>query len=241
MNSYYQSLIAEIQKKIDGKAYQEAYDLIHQEISLPYVPQDCLAILESYQQECLPHIRKEHTLGMDTILSWIYEDPSKQEQVIPFMKDLNLRQYTKEVQDLLNAELLDESKGELIEYLMEQKIDTPFKIEKNGLDITFIPSSILCEEIDPVAIEVRAYLDAWFSNDDPAFLNFCMTLLHQEILVRRPFDLNEEEALPIAKAIVRLVYAALMRDDELEDFTEKKDLTKVQDTILWIERRGEFK
>ena len=49
-----------------------------------------------------------------------------------------------------------------------------------------------------------------------------MTLLHQEILVRRPFDLNEEEALPIAKAIVRLVYAALMRDDELEDFTEKK-------------------
>ena len=221
MNSYYQSLIAEIQKKIDGKAYQEAYDLIHQEISLPYVPQDCLAILE--------------------ILSWIYEDPSKQEQVIPFMKDLNLRQYTREVQDLLNAELLDESKGELIEYLMEQKIDTPFKIEKNGLDITFIPSSILCEEIDPVAIEVRAYLDAWFSNDDPAFLNFCMTLLHQEILVRRPFDLNEEEALPIAKAIVRLVYAALMRDDELEDFTEKKDLTKVQDTILWIERRGEFK
>lgn len=84
-------------------------------------------------------------------------------------------------------------------------------------------------------------MDAWFSNDDPAFLNFCMTLLHQEILVRRPFDLNEEEALPIAKAIVRLVYAALMRDDELEDFTEKKDLTKVQDTILWIERRGEFK
>ena len=68
-----------------------------------------------------------------------------------------------------------------------------------------------------------------------------MTLLHQEILIRRPFDLSEEEALPIAKAIVRLVYAALMRDDELEGFTEKKDLTKVQDTILWIERRGEFK
>ena len=178
---------------------------------------------------------------METILSWIYEDPSKQEQVIPFMKDLNLRQYTREVQDLLNAELLDESKGELIEYLMEQKIDTPFKIEKNGLDITFIPSSILLEEIDPVVLEVRAILDAWFSNDDPAFLNFCMTLLHQEILIRRPFDLSEEEALPIAKAIVRLVYAALMRDDELEDFTEKKDLTKVQDTILWIERRGEFK
>ena len=169
------------------------------------------------------------------------KDPSKQEQVIPFMKDLNLRQYAREVQDLLNAELLDESKGELIEYLMEQKIDTPFKIEKNGLDITFIPSSILSEEIDPVVLEVRAILDAWFSDDDPAFLNFCMTLLHQEILIRRPFDLSEEEALPIAKAIVRLVYAALMRDDELEDFTEKKDLTKVQDTILWIERRGEFK
>ena len=95
-----------------------------------------------------------------------------------------------------NAELLDESKGELIEYLMEQKIDTPFKIEKNGLDITFIPSSILLEEIDPVVLEVRAILDAWFSNDDPAFLNFCMTLLHQEILIRRPFDLSELCRLP---------------------------------------------
>lgn len=240
MNSYYQSLFAEIQKKMQQEQYQEAYDLIHQEISLPYVPSDCLERLEDYRKDCLPYVQKTHSLQVDKILSWIYEDRQKQELVIPFLKELNLRQYTREVQDLLNAEVLDECKGELIEYLMEQKIDTPFQIEKNGLEITFIPSAILDEKTDPTALKVKAYFEDWFSNDDPAFLAFCHTLLHQEILMRRPFDLSEEDALPIAKSMVRLVYQALMRDDEFAGFTEEKNLKQVQDAVLCIERRGEF-
>ena len=57
--------------------------------------------------------------------------------------NLNLRNYHDEVQTLLDSKLLDEYKGELIESLMEQKIDDSYIVIKNGLEITFIPSSII--------------------------------------------------------------------------------------------------
>ena len=48
MNAYYHSLIEEIKKEIDEKSYAQAYELICQELNMPYVPQDALELLESY-------------------------------------------------------------------------------------------------------------------------------------------------------------------------------------------------
>ena len=56
MNSYYQSFFEEIKKRIERNQYQEAYDMIHQEIALPYVPKDCLELLETYREMCLDHL-----------------------------------------------------------------------------------------------------------------------------------------------------------------------------------------
>lgn len=239
MNSYYQSLFKELQTKMEEEKYQEAYDLIHQEISVPYVPQDCLDRLMEYKENCRPYLKeKTKSPSIEQVFSWI-DDPLKQDLAIPFLKTVNLRQYPKEVQSLLNKDLLPEVKGELIEYLMEQKIDLPFQVEKEGWEITFIPSAILDEHSDPTVQEVLALFDRWFSNEDPAFQNFCITLFHQEILSRRPFDFSEEEALPIAISIVRLVYNAFTRDDEFEIFIQNHELSQVPNAVLYIERRGE--
>ena len=42
MNAYYHSLIEEIKKEIDEKSYAQAYELICQELNMPYVPEDAL-------------------------------------------------------------------------------------------------------------------------------------------------------------------------------------------------------
>ena len=237
MNSYYQSLIKEIQSKINEFAYQEAYDLIHQELSMPYVPSDVMDILEAYQSECISHmdcvVKK---LDDDKLMKLIHGSEEQIERAISELMNLNLRQYSLEVQAVLDSIVLDEFKGELIEALMEQRIDTPFKILKNGLEITFIPSSILTAQEDHVLNETKAIFYELLSNENPAFYQFCLRLLEQEKLEMRPFDFSDLNPYAIAKSIIRLVMEAFGQSDDFLTFMKIKGLEEVP---LLIETRGE--
>ena len=238
MNSYYQSFFEEIKKRIERNQYQEAYDMIHQEIALPYVPKDCLELLETYREMCLDHLcSSTSSMNTEKVVNWIHGSLSQQENAIPYLRSLNLRQYLDEVQDLLNSKISQQRKGELIEYLMEQKIDVAFTMEKDGLLIQFVPSVILSQDEDLVIQEVMQYFETWFSNEDPSFQAFCLSLMEQEVILRRPFDFTEEEPLPLAKAIVRLVAQAMMRMDEYQCFVQAHQLDKVPDLVLCIEEK----
>ena len=59
MNAYYHSLIEEIKKEIDEKSYAQAYELICQELNMPYVPKDALELLEYYKSECKPYLEQK--------------------------------------------------------------------------------------------------------------------------------------------------------------------------------------
>ena len=194
MNAYYLSLLKEIQKQIDDKSYQTAYDLIHQELELPYVPKEAMEALEEYQKECLSHMdRLVRSADDEQLQAWIQGSLQQQEKAVSLLQNLNLRNYHDEVQTLLDSKLLDEYKGELIESLMEQKIDDSYIVIKNGLEITFIPSSIISKDEDDVLIRARELFDQWFSNNNPAFQNFCNRLLEQEVLEVRPFDFMDQD------------------------------------------------
>lgn len=240
VNPYYLSLINEIKKQIDENSFQTAYDLIHQELKMPYVPQDALDVLMELEADCQAMIETPvvHPTD-DTICQLVYGNALQKEQAVSLLLNRNLRNYHEEVQILLNSDLLDEFKGELIEALMEQKIDDPYTMLKNGLEIIFVPSSILSRDEDAVLNETMELFDQWFSNDNPAFCNFCNRLLEQEILEVRPFDFTEYEAPELAKSIVRLVLEAFGQSDQLAAFIQIHGLQNVADMPLEIERRGE--
>ncbi len=240
MNAYYLSLLKEIQKQIDDKSYQTAYDLIHQELELPYVPKEAMEVLEEYQKECLSHMdRPIRSADDEQLQAWIQGSLQQQEKAVSLLQNLNLRNYHDEVQTLLDSKLLDEYKGELIESLMEQKIDDSYIVIKNGLEITFIPSSIISKDEDDVLIRARELFDQWFSNNNPAFQNFCNRLLEQEVLEVRPFDFMDQDPYVLAKAIVRLVLEAFGQSDQLAAFIQIHELQDVADMPLEIERRGD--
>lgn len=240
MNAYYLSLLQEIQKQMDEKSFQTAYELIHQELELPYVPKEALEVLEVYQKECLIHMDKPiRSPDDEQLIAWVHGDTIQKEKAVSLLQNLNLRNYHNEIEILLNSELLDEYKGELIESMMEQKIDEPYTMIKNGLEITFVPSSIMSKDDDMVLNETQELFDQWFSNDNPAFCNFCNRLLEQEILEVRPFDFTEHEPYVLAKSIVRLVLEAFGQSDQLAAFIKIHGLQSVADMPLEIERRGE--
>ena len=71
MNAYYHSLIEEIKKEIDEKSYAQAYELICQELNMPYVPEDALELLEYYKFECKPYLeQKSKSMEVTGLCSW---------------------------------------------------------------------------------------------------------------------------------------------------------------------------
>jgi len=238
VNSYYQSLLEQISKEIGENHFEAALQLIDEELSMPYVPAEIEKPLRDYRQICLEELPQPEKVP--DLESLIQGNQSQQELAVMHLSKMNLRMYSNEVQTLLDSTyLLDEIKGELIESLMEQKIDTPYHIKKSGLEITFIPSAIRMTDEDDTVIQIQQLFDDWFSNDNPTFCRFCHRLLKQEILENRPFDFEELDPRAIAKSIVRLVSEAFGQLDEFTVFSEKKGLQDVAEQPLLIERRGE--
>lgn len=240
MNAYYHSLIEEIKKEIDEKSYAQAYELICQELDMPYVPQDALDLLEYYKSECKPYLEQRNKgVDFNKLQGYIHGTLEQKIYAIGVLGNMNLRMYHDEVQILLDSDLPDECKGALIEALMEQKIDDPFDLIKSGLNITFIPSAILPMQQDQSICEASSLFESWFTNEDPTMIQFCMSLLMQLVLCERPFDQEDKDPYELAKSICRLVFYAMQKSDEWPSFIKKQGLEKVEDIELSIEKRGE--
>ncbi len=239
MNSYYQSLLNEIKRQIEEEKYSSALEMIQQELSMPYIPLDAETALKEYLEDCKSHMDTPlYSPDEEKIFSRINGTEEQMETVVTYLTGLNLRRYHTEVQKLLDSDLLGEFKGELIEALMEQSIDETYRINKDGLEITFVPSALVKKEEDPTLIEVHEIFDEWFASDNPSFCSFCERLLEQEMLERRPFDFTDEDALGIAKSIVRLVMEAFGQEDQWKLFEKIKGLEYITDVPLSIESRG---
>ncbi len=240
MNAYYHSLIEEIKKEIDEKSYAQAYELICQELDMPYVPQDALDLLEYYKSECKPYLEQRNKgVDFNKLQDYIHGTLEQKIYAIGVLGNMNLRMYHDEVQILLDSDLPDECKGALIEALMEQKIDDPFDLIKSGLNITFIPSAILPMQQDQSICEASSLFESWFTNEDLTMIQFCMSLLMQLVLCERPFDQEDKDPYELAKSICRLVFYAMQKSDEWPSFIKKQGLEKVEDIELSIEKRGE--
>ncbi len=241
MNAYYSSLLKDIENKIKEEHYNLAYELICQELDMPYVEKEALDALKEYKDVCQQHLnmQQSHSLDIEKLHDFIHGNLEEKICAIQMLENLNLRMYQDEVQNLLDSDLPDEYKGELIEALMEQKIDDPYEIIKSGLQITFIPSSILPIAQDKTIEEVCSLFECWYSNEDPSIVQFCTTLFLQYVLSERPFDQEEQDSYVLAKAISRLVFEAMQKSDEWPIFEKRLGLQEVEDIHLSIEKRGE--
>lgn len=243
MNSYYQTLLGDVVKLFQEKKFEKASQLINEELSMPYVPAEAQQILEQYQEECRPYLSRTRHVSDEELEQWCENgSESQKERAVTALLSLNLRQYLPEVRKLLLAEnLLDEFKGELIEALIEQKLDETLRIRKSdGRLVSFNPSKIVPAEQDAVIQQTKNLLDQWLSADNPSLENFCEELLKQETLERRPDDFSGQDPQVLAASLVRLVYEAMNDREGYDRFIRKEKLEQLPETPLLIEKRGEY-
>ncbi len=131
MNPYYQSLLNDIESMIQEGRFADALRIVTEELSMPYVERDALEALRGRQADCMAHVdvvSKHKEFDLDAL---IRGSEAQKEKAVSLLKQMNLRLMEREVQTLLDSDLVDEFKGELIEALMEQKIDTPYHNRKS--------------------------------------------------------------------------------------------------------------
>lgn len=233
MNSYYASLLKEISELYSIGEFEKVNALVSRELELPYIPSEVQDILENYRDECRPHLSSASVQSRIPIEQLVRGSLKQKEMAVSAMMRMNLRQIEDLVQKLLlDPELSDEFKGELIEALMEQRIDDSFSIRKNG-------NQIIGRRKDPVYLRALDYFDDWMMSENPNLAQFCGQLLDQEALLRRPGDFHDLNAKSLAYSIASLVFQAMMDPDGFEDFRSENNLQKVEKYPLFIERRGE--
>lgn len=225
LNPYYCSFIEQTEDLLEQGQYRQALALLQNELALPYIPADVQPLLED--------------LRPDLLQTLIEGSEEQQLKACEMLSRLNLRQNEPLVRELLDTARTPIVQGRLIEGLMEQKIDTPFVLERDGLEIDFIPSVVVPADKDPVYHQIREILGAWFA-DQPLFLEFANTLLEDERLSRLPFDFLEENPAAEAKAIARLIYEGMGMEQEWDAFTEAHGLGDIPNRILTIEKRGKI-
>lgn len=239
MNPYYTSLLKDVVDLFAKGEYEKVDSIVSQELSLPYIPGQAEELLRHYQDECRPYLAKVPAANRAQLEDLVDGTTAQKEMAASMLQAMNLRQYHAEVQKLLNAEdLVQEFKGELIEALMEQRIDEHYVIIRNGKKISFVPASIKSKKEDDGYQKARAFLHDWLDTDNPVMADFCEQMLDQELLENRPLDFQDKDPKALAAAIVRLVCDAMSDEETWQALSGNDDFPDGSYKLL-IKERGE--
>lgn len=241
MDTYYEEIIKEVKKLMEAKNYQEAYAVLEDELSMPYIPKDSENILIALYNECRSELqlnKVERNYDDEDIEMLLQGNLEAQFMAVELLKKSNLRLHLSEIQAYLCDRPHILVRALLIEAMMEQNIAEEVHMVYEDMEITCLPCYIEAPMKAKGAQLAADTLCTWFENEDPSFLTMCMESLIKEMYLRLPFNLDEDEAVPMAMAVVSYVYRA--RDDAAayQTFLEEKNLAQWSGFELLLNKHG---
>jgi len=109
-------------------------------------------------------------------------------------------------------------------------------VDIDGLEVTFSPCSLDAPMESEGALEAVNYLKDWFENDNPTFTMMCVETLVKEAYLRLPFNIEEDEALPLAAAVTAYVFHAYEEHEAWMLFEEEKGLAQYRGYELLLRK-----
>lgn len=242
LDTYYEEIIKEVKKLMAKGDYQEAYEILEEELSMPYIPKESEQILISQYNECrsaLNFNRREKTYDDEDIATLLQGSLEEQYMAVELLKKSNLRNHLEEVQAYLSKCPHILIRSLLIEALMEQNIAEEIRMNyEDDLEITFYPCYIEAPMKTKGATLAANTLCDWFENDDPTFLKMCIDSLIKELYLRLPFNLEEDEASHLAQSVVSYVFKAGQNEEGYQHFLATKQLTQEISEPLLLSKYG---
>lgn len=229
MDTYYEEILKEIRKLMAAHDYQEAFAILEDELAMPYIPKESETQLVDLYNECRSMLRLHHverSYEDDDIEALLQGSLEEQFMAVELLKKSNLRNHLDEVRTYLCNQPDILVRSLLIDACMEQNIAEELQTIEDGMEVTFLPCYI-----EPVmrakgAVLAVNTLCEWFEDEDPTFLKLCIECLIQECYLHLPFNIDEDEGIPLAIAIVAYVMKAQDNETGLEEFLKEKNLAQ---------------
>ena len=226
MDTYYEDILKKVNKLMSDADCQNAYKILEEELSMPYIPKEYEQQLIELYNACRSELQvnNEHSYNEEDIEALLKGSLEEQFLAIEQLKKSNIRNHLEAIQTYFDQKPNELIRSYLIEALMEQNVSDEFVIMMDGLEITFNPCFVEPPMESDGAMQAIMYLKEWFENDNPTFTLMCVETLVKEAYLRLPYNIEEEDALPIAIGVVRYVFAAHEEYEAYKAFLEEKGL-----------------
>lgn len=225
--NYYVNQINLINDRIKNELWDEAYALVIEELSMPYVPKLFYDQLKRIESEIKANFKLNQKVSLiqdeEELKSLLKLDEMAQLKALDQMSRLNLRQYDTLIQDTFNQ--LDDRLmiNLLIRICIEQQLTNEFNFSVEGVTYTFIPAS-LCLPEDSEGVEESIKLLSLWLEQNPSLLNLCVDKVHYEALMALPISYSEDEAYELAYSILEETFLQISDLSEWELFKKNHDL-----------------
>lgn len=241
MDTYYEEILKEVKKLMSSGDYKEAFAVLEDELAMPYIPKDSEQELVQLYNECRSELRAnsvERTYGIEDIEALLSGKLEEQFMAVELLKQSNIRQHLSQIEAYLCASPHILVQAMLIEALMEQNIAEEIHMRYEDMDITFLPCYIVAPMKAKGARIAANQLCDWFENENPSFLTLCIESLIKETVLRLPFNLDEDEGIVMAQAIVEYVYKASRDEEGFQRFLTKHSLAQWSGFELLLNKHG---
>lgn len=225
--NYYEKQIELIEEKIKIECWDEAIQLIHEELSMPYIPKRFLDKIKKLENEVKSHFKQNEKVTViqdeDELRALLQLDEISQIKALDQMSRLNLRQYDTLVQDTFN-QLNDRLIQNLfLRICIEQQLTNEYNYTSDGIEYSLIPASLcLPEESEGVELAMK-YLTDWLDKN-PSLLNLCIEKLRYFALLALPISYTEDEGYDLAYQVLEEVYLQISDESEWNAFKLEHNL-----------------
>lgn len=229
MDSYYEELLPNIKTLMDKEQIKEAFTLINEELSLPYVPSSVESTLKELQEECrlkLQEVPKEKAYDEDQLKQLLKGNSEEQWKAVNYLRTSNIRNFLELIEDILCGNTDRMIKSALIEAMIAQNVSDEIRMIDEGMEIQLIPCYIDLPTKAEGAIAAHDYLCEWFENEDPSFLQLSLDSLLEEVYLMLPLNVEREESEMIAHAIAKYLFRAIGFEQNYEPFRQRYHLPK---------------
>ena len=220
--NYYDEVLDTLKELYEKKEYLKAQSIIEEELSMPYIPLDFEKELNNIAKDIKASVKSKDIILDDEMLEeYLSGDDYRQILAVNYLDSMNLRNYLPLINKYLIGNGNRECKCLLISSLIDQEINEEITVNKDGLEISFIPKYAEPIEMTDGYNSALNFIKEVFENENPVFFNMCKELLIKECFYNLPLAYDEEEGIILGKSVIVYLYECLDDQNGLRSFKER--------------------
>lgn len=245
-STYYDVVALYLNVLKELEEYEEAIDLLIEELSMPYIPYQYETLFNAAYDEILLAKQeanymlesKKQIFSIEEIAVLLDKDDCNDDllyMALDQLQQLNIRLIIPAIKRfLLNPHKHPFAKSLIIEIMIEQQIDEEMEVEKFGIVYDFNPSYL------PLVLEQTAYegiyrlMERELENDNPSLLSVCQEFLEFVLYTYFPKEIYDDEYGIYAASIHYYIASLQSIEIDLEDMeiAYQADEEDIQDKLL---------